>query len=139
MLSSPACWRIYGEHLAFEYSDPELLPIHRLSVDTYAAQHPGDESRQAIQSVGLHLARLMVQLESPHRPEESNDVMLRLGVRKDSLIRLTPPNEFKMTMAQVRSDSGSANHAESVQAWARHTWDDWSEHHAYIRDWVSGG
>ncbi len=55
----------YGVILQHEYSDPRLLPTHRLSVDTYAIQHPGDGSRRAIQSVGLHLARLMIQLESP--------------------------------------------------------------------------
>ncbi|MDZ7628938.1 MAG: DUF5946 family protein [Parvularculaceae bacterium] len=45
--------------------------MHRLSVDAYAVQHPGGASRQAIQSVGLHLARLYIQLEHPHTPKES--------------------------------------------------------------------
>lgn len=50
MTSSPACWRLFGELLAAEYSDPDLIVTHRLSVDTYAIQHPGGQSRQAIQS-----------------------------------------------------------------------------------------
>jgi hypothetical protein len=39
------CWEIYGEILAKEYGEygyPELT--HRLTVDTYAVQHPGTPS-----------------------------------------------------------------------------------------------
>ena len=63
MLSSPACFAAYTEVLAFEYSDPLLMRTHRLTIDAFAIQHPGDAiSRQAIPSVGLDLARLAMQL-----------------------------------------------------------------------------
>ncbi|MFQ3593687.1 MAG: DUF5946 family protein [Gemmataceae bacterium] len=48
MGASPACWAIYGEVLAREYGEFAYPPIHRLTVDTYAAQHPGTKSRQSI-------------------------------------------------------------------------------------------
>ncbi len=137
MTSSPACWDKFGCLLALEYSDPLLLPTHRLSVDTYAAQHPGDSSRHAIQSVGLHLARLMIQLESPLTPREANDVMVRLGPRKAALKVLEPPEAFQMTIADVFSFAGKLGHSEAVRAWAESAWHDWHRHHAYIRNWVA--
>lgn len=136
MTSSPACWRRFGKVLAAEYSSDDLTPTHRLSVDTYAVQHPGDGSRQAIQSVGLHLARLMVQLDAPMPPRETNDVMLRLGPRKATLQQLERPERFSMTIADVAPHAGSDTHAETVQAWAQSAWNDWRQHHDYIRNWV---
>src|ERR1700688_1721358 len=41
VLSSPGCWAAYGEVLAREYRDYRLARLHRLTVDTYAVQHPG--------------------------------------------------------------------------------------------------
>ena len=89
MTASPACYARFTAVLAHEYSNPALLATHRLSVDTYAVQHPGDGSeRRMVQSVGLHLARLhlarlYVQLEDhatgrPRGAEATNAVMLGL-------------------------------------------------------------
>ena len=137
MKSSPACFALFGEVLAAEYSDPELLETHRLTVDTYAIQHPGENaSRREIQSVGLHLARLTIQLQNPLAPKETNDVMLRLGPFKHTLIRLEPPTKFSMTVADVRPFLGTGQHTAIVKEWALATWNDWQLHHEYIRNWT---
>lgn len=136
MISSPACWRAYGELLAAEYSTPALMATHRLSVDAYAVQHPGGQSRQAIQSVGLHLARLLVQLDRPMPPRETNDVMLEFGRRKHTLQYLGPPNSFDFTMADVAPHIGAETHGETVRYWAQSALSSWREHHAYIEAWI---
>ena len=138
MTGSPACWQAFGRLLAAEYGDPALMDIHRLSVDTYAVQHPGDATdRRAIQSVGLHLARLFVQLENPRGPKETNNVMLGFSARKASLIALAPPRSFAVTVADVTPHAGTPAHADKVRQWARATWQDWSAQHDYIRKWVA--
>jgi Family of unknown function (DUF5946) len=136
MLSSPACWAWYGEVLAWEYSTPNLLATHRLTVDTYAVQHPGTGDRAAIQSVGLHLARLMIQLDSAVTPREANDVMLGLGKSKSSLPFLEPPVSFVSTVADIALDGSIDDHIRAVRAWARATWMSWCEHHQFIRSWA---
>ncbi|WP_375552811.1 DUF5946 family protein [Rhodophyticola porphyridii] len=137
MHSSPACFAEYTELLAFEYSDPALMPTHRLSVDAFAVQHPGDGiSRQAIQSVGLHLARLAVQLQHLHVPNRATDIMLLLGKHKGELEALSPPMAFSMTIADLRADAGTPAHIRAVTNWAKSAWADWSEHHDYILDWA---
>lgn len=142
MTASPACYARFTTLLAHEYSDPALLATHRLSVDTYAVQHPGDGSeRRMVQSVGLHLARLCVQLDDhaadrPRGPEATNEVMLGLSGQKASLIWLDPPKRFTLTVADVVPYAGGAEHPARVIAWAKATWADWSAHHGYIRDWV---
>lgn len=137
MSSSPACFAEFTKILAFEYSEPDLLQTHRLSVDTYAIQHPGSgKQRKEIQSVGLHLARLMLQLDRPRTPSETNDVMLGLGEHKASLVFLRPPEKFSMTVGDVTDYAGTPQHSERVTEWASSTWADWSAHHDYIRHWV---
>ncbi|HEX2370073.1 MAG TPA: DUF5946 family protein [Acidimicrobiia bacterium] len=55
--ASPACWDLYTRLLAGE---PPMPPSRwsPLLVDAYAAQHPGDDSPQATQSVAVHLVVL---------------------------------------------------------------------------------
>jgi hypothetical protein len=64
MLGSPGCWAAYGRVLEREYSDPVLFgAAHRLTVDAYALQHPGDpRERRAVQSFWLHGASLWLVL-----------------------------------------------------------------------------
>ena len=137
MTSSPACWAAYGRILAAEYSDPVLMEVHRLSVDAFAVQHPGQGSRQAIQSVGLHLARLFFQLERRASPEESHAFMLRAAARKAELPKLPAPASFEITVADVAPLAGTPGHAAAVRKWAESAWRAFGPAHAFILDWAS--
>ena len=138
MTSSAACFQLFANVLAAEYEDAALMQTHRLTVDSYAVQHPGQEqTRQQIQSVGLHLARLHVQLTAPRPPLETNNVMLGFAEHKSTLVYLEPPVRFTMTIADVEPYAGGPDHAAMVRAWASATWQDWSHQHAYIKDWVA--
>jgi hypothetical protein len=55
--SAPGCWQIFGQLQADESLRFGYPPVHRLVVDAYMAQHPGDGSdRRDRQSVFVHLA-----------------------------------------------------------------------------------
>ena len=136
MLSSPGCWARYGDVLAREYSNPELTKTHRLSVDTYAVQHHGYHDQRAIRSVGLRLARLMLQLDRPSGPRETNEVMLGLSGAKATIEFLDPPKSFTMTAADIPLEGPFQKHIEAVQAWACSTWQASEDHHDYIRNWT---
>ena len=138
MLSSPACWAAFNVLLEREYSEPRLMAIHRLTVDTWAVQHPGDGSRRAIQSVGLHLARLFVQLQQGLSGEAANSAMLRFAERKAELPELPPRVGYQITVADVVADLRPDNHEKMVRRWAQATWDDWADQHDFIRKWATG-
>src|SRR5690348_13465075 len=60
--ASPECWSVYTEVLEAEYSNPLLFAqVHQLTVDTYAAQHPG--GKHPDKSLDIHLAGLHLVLE----------------------------------------------------------------------------
>jgi hypothetical protein len=137
MTSSPACWAAFNAVLAREYSDPSLMAGHRLSVDAFAVQHRGDGSRRAIQSVGLHLARLMVQIELGLTGEAANKAMLRFAARKADLPELPPRPSYPVTVADVVGAIEPKEHAAAVRRWAETTWAAWADQHAFIRRWAS--
>lgn len=138
MTASPACFDLFNKVLAIEYSAPQFAAAHRMTVDTYAVQHPGTEkNRRQIQSVGLHLARLHVQLTTPLPPQKTNEVMLGFSRHKASLIFLEPPSRFSMCIADVAPFAGSPDHSTKIRDWAAATWSDWADHHTYIEDWVN--
>jgi hypothetical protein len=138
MTSSPACWAAFGTILAREYSNPQLMAIHRLSVDTWAVQHPGDGSRRAIQSVGLHLARLMTQIQSGLSGEAANAAMLGFAARKSELPELPPRASYSLTVADVVDQVDPLDHSRAVRRWAEATWNEWADQHSFIRGWIIG-
>lgn len=138
MQSSSGCFAAFNALLAAEYSSVDLGRINRLTVDTWAVQHPGDPNdRRAVQSVGLHLARLMLQLACPRPPAETNQVMLDFACHKHTLRALVPPSGFSRTVADVAPFAGTPQHVSKVHEWAEATWKDWSHEHAYIGDWIA--
>ncbi len=88
MSSSAGCWAAFGEVLAREYSDAAYFEVHRLSVDAYAVQHPGQVSKQTIGSIGVHLMRLCLFHEHDLTPQDANTAMLRASKNKSEFIWL---------------------------------------------------
>jgi hypothetical protein len=137
MEPSPGCWAAFGDVLAREYSDSAYFDIHRLSVDSYAVQHPGRPSRQSIQSVGVHLIRLCLFLEHGLTPEKANAAMLAAAQEKHTYTWLEPPESLgATTVADVRSTLRMNDHKQAVRAWSASAWQAWSIHHDTVRGWL---
>jgi hypothetical protein len=138
--SAPGCWAIYGEVLAREYSDPAFMAIHRLTVDTYAVQHPGTPSPQSIQSVGIHLLRLYLILERGFNDAAAANIMTALTRQKGLFHWLTPPRSLgDKTVLHVWNARGAAEHTQAVREWARSAWTAWGPHHEQVKRWLPEG
>lgn len=92
MLSSPGCWGTYNELLAKEYSDYARMPLHRVTMDVYAVQHPGVNVPAAKRSVALHLSRLCLLLEGGWPIDKANDAMRIISAQKNLCEWLEPPS-----------------------------------------------
>lgn len=135
--SSPGCWRVYGEVLAREYSDAALQPIHRLTVDSYAVQHPGRPNPQSIQSVCVHLLSLCLTVERGLEPAYATRVMGAAVRPKGRFVWLDPPASLgAITVVEVAAAQTMEAHAETVRAWARSAWAAWTAHHDRVRAWL---
>jgi hypothetical protein len=136
--ASAGCWAVFGEVLAREYSDSRFFGIHRLTVDTYAVQHPGVPSRQSIQSVAVHLISLYLTLERGFRPEAATAAMRSALRHKEEFVWLTPPSTLgRLTILDVRAARDVAEHITLVRHWAESTWEAWAPHHGLVRSWAA--
>ena len=137
VLSSPGCWKAYGDLLAREYQDQSYWPVHRLTVDSYAVQHPGVDTPQARNSVGIHLSRLCLMLEMAWPMQRVNGAMEEITARKSEYPWLTPPAFLgDVTVRHVLAARNASEHADEVERWARSVWAAWAGQHAAVREWV---
>lgn len=137
MLSSPGCWDAYGRVLAREYENSPYAPLHRLTVDAYAVQHPGVDGPQARNSVGIHLSRLSLMFDYGWSVERANEAMLAITAKKRQYPWLAPPSACgTVTVKDVLDAQNPSDHLRAVERWAQSVWQAWAEHHFTVRSWV---
>ena len=136
--ASPGCWAVYGEILAKEYGEYNYPPVHRLTVDAYAVQHPGRPTPQTIQSVTVHLMSLCLVIERGWDFARATEMMRRaIGRFKGDFVWLERPASFgEITVLDVARARDFADHVERVEQWAHSVWRAWSEHHGAIHHWI---
>jgi hypothetical protein len=135
--TSPGCWGLYGDILAREYGEWGYPAIHRLTLDTYGAQHPGARSPKAIQSVAVHLIAMYLALEHEVAPKRIPAEIGRMVVDLTLFHWLEPPSpEGQRTVVDVAGARNLREHQARVKWWARSVWEAWSDHHETIRRWA---
>lgn len=138
--ASPGCWKLYGEVLSLEYGDRTYWGSHRLTVDTYAVQHPGRPSAQSVRSVAIHLISLCLVLERDATPEYALRVIRAATAASEGLRWLDPPSSLgETTVADVHGAADAADHGRRVRMWADAAWSAWAAHHRTIRAWIPKG
>ncbi len=111
MRSSPGCWSAFGELLAREFSDPAYFALHQVTVDSYAASHPGNPERRAIQAMALHLMTLQLVVEGGADASLGPVLHKRMVHRLPELWWLEPPVlHGRMTTADVLRGTGAEEH-----------------------------
>lgn len=126
--TSPGCWAIYGEVLAREYGDARYFAAHRLTVDTYAAQHPGRRERRSSQSVNVHLVALHLVLERNAAPAYVRRVLSALAQRHQHEFEwLEPPATLgEVTVVDVLRAATPDEHCALVRRWAESVYAAWA-------------
>lgn len=137
MESAPGCWSLYGEVLVREYTDATYAAHHRLTVDAYAIQHPGQRSPQSIQSVAVHLVSLCLIFELGVAPARATLAIQRVSKAKSQFVWLSPPDTMgQVTVASVHAARSATQHLELVRTWAESAWHAWAGHHRTVRQWL---
>lgn len=135
--ASAGCWAAYGDLVAREYGEWANPPIHRLTVATYAAQHPREVTLRTTQSLAVHLITLLFIVE---RGLDAARVPREIGRA------VADPSEFRwlhlpeapgwQTILDVRGARDLREHTSRVQRWGRSVWEAWGPHHDVIRRWA---
>lgn len=131
--ASPGCWARYGELLALEYSDSRLMRWHRLTVDAYAAQHPGVAERRTAQSVHVHLVGLHLVLERDVEPDRVVSALQRMADGRTFEWFEPPSLETKAGVDEAIAAAGPDAYGVIVRAWALEVWQAWEGYHNLVR------
>jgi len=134
MLSTPGCWKLYGEILAKEYT-PENYDAdsHRITVDTYAVTHPGRNERKAIQSINIHLIRLYYTFEKDLKGEPLLRV-IKHAAESEALHEKfewleIPSFEHTLKVTDVIKATTVDEHKRIVYVWGESVWKVWKDKH----------
>ncbi len=123
MGGSSGCWATFNEIIAREFQDAGYYPAHRMTVDAYAAQHPGDATnRRAVQSVNIHMAALYLTIEKGNADTVPGMLKALAAHHKDKFKPLDKPGAFRMTAKDVVAAKDAADHCKRVREWAADVW-----------------
>lgn len=134
--SAPGCWQTFGEVQADEAQRFRYPPAHRMVVDAYMAQHPGDGSdRRDRQSVFVHLVGLCAVPEHSLRPRHATALLGRVIRRRHGgfpvLQRTDGPGALTILSMVGSTDLG--DYERRARDWAAAVWSSWSVQHELIR------
>lgn len=139
--ASPGCWDIYTRLLA---GDPPIAPSGPggLLVDAYAAQHPGDNSPQATQSVAVHLVVLEAILGHGARHEDAIRIRVAAvenGRKAKGYPKLDPePKRWVLTVQDVADAPDAGERGAIAARYAETVWSTWRESHGdTITAWLT--
>lgn len=137
--ASPGCWDVYTRLLAGEPPMREGS-LHPLIVDAYAAQHPGDDSPQATQSVAVHLVVLEAVLGHGMRLDMAVPIRIatvETGRRGYGFPKLEPvPQSWDLTIADVAGEETEAERGAAGDRYVPSVWETWKALHGrLIEDW----
>jgi len=142
MLASPACYEMFCEVLAQEYSNFMYSKAHHYTVDAYALQHPGKPTNpQAINSVGTHLISLYFLFEKGYELSKAASIKMEFAQfnKSNNIIKsLKRPKKFEgLTIYDIWDNTDPEKHFALCKEWALSTWQAWAEHHKTIEQWAS--
>jgi len=135
--ASPGCWHTYREVLAKQMGYITYRRIRQLTVDAYAAQHPGATERRPRQSIEVHLLSLYFLVEEWLDPRLATHRISQMLTERREFPRLIPPSTLgDITVHDVISATNQADQTARVEEWANSVWSAWSVHHRAVRDWL---
>ncbi|MDX1909275.1 MAG: DUF5946 family protein [Bacteroidia bacterium] len=129
--TTQGCWNLYGQILAKEYGEYNYPALtHRLTVDTYAIQHPGQPGRQSTQSVNIHLISLYLVLVKKLSGKEATQKMGAILANEPTFEWLEPPvPNGQKTVSDVLAATNREWHEIKVREWAEDVWNGWYSMH----------
>lgn len=132
--AAPGCWRIFGEVQADEMQRFAYPDAHRLVVDAYMAQHPGDGGdRRDRQSVFCHLCSLYARLEVGMPAVRANEVLRRVVSRqKDFPVLQRDGRPGELTVLHVAGAPDVSIYEARAREWAHVVWQSWRTHHGLV-------
>jgi hypothetical protein len=137
--SSAGCWMTFGEVQADEMQRFGYPDAHRLVVDAYMAQHPGDGvDRRERQSVFVHLVGLCAVLEQDMPAERAARTLGPILRRREGCPRLTRSSgRGVLTVLHMVGARDLSDYELRAREWAQTVWQSWTDAHGVVREAIA--
>lgn len=117
---------------------PTVPGVAALFVDAYAAQHHGDGSPPAVQSVAVHLLTLYGVFEANALPEQALWLRRRATRKRGVYHQLAPPPLGHALTIRHLFPGGGVEEPRSVADYVQSVYAIWAaHHHATLVDWYA--
>jgi len=128
------CNTIFQEVVGREFSQVELFRVHRLTVDAYSLQHPG-QYMKSNKSAAAHLVGMCWSLEGDGGPGVSRALSGWLDGTPQipDLPRAPGGRRGSRTVVDVYLAETSEGHLAAVEDWAADVWAAWGPYHDVAR------
>jgi len=130
--ASAECWQLYGEVTAYTLTGGDKDFIHRLAVDTYAAQHVAEQGKPigpAFALIGLYYA-----CKRNYSGRQVQHLHMLLAQRSKTWPRFLPPaNVGPVTVLDVVQAQPGAERDAALRRWAQSVWSAWCQEHEQVK------
>lgn len=130
--ASAECWQLYGDVSAYTVTHGDRGFIHQLAVDTYGAQHAGENVRPitvAFALIGLYLA-----CERGYSGRQVQHMHMLLAQRSKTWLRFAPPaHAGAVTVLDVVQARPGEERDAMLRRWRQAVWNAWNEEHERVR------
>jgi len=131
-----ACRADYRALSKRERADLRYMRVHALTVDAYAAQHPGDPSDASACELGTHLVSLYAQLMLGASQRELKQIRHQ-AAETIEFRWLTPPEApARLGPRHALGAETPEAHGQRVHAWALSVWRAWYPHSDQVMSWA---
>ncbi|MSP22445.1 MAG: hypothetical protein EXR66_05450 [Dehalococcoidia bacterium] len=108
-----------------------------MSVDTFAAQHPGGAHPD--KSIAIHLVGLYLVLSRGVPTSEIPRRHKHLAATVHNWPHCAPPNNLgSVRVVDVAQARSAGAHIAAARAWAASVWRAWAAHHSAIEEFARG-
>lgn len=139
VVAARGCWQTFADVQVDELIRFGQSPVHRLVVDAYMAQHPGDpRDIDARQSTAFHLLALCGQLERGWTAAETTDAVRAVTRGVNELPAFVRRGPGSLTVAHVVGAVDADDFAARTREWALAVWRAWGDARDDVRAWLDG-
>ncbi len=131
--ASAACLQLYSELSAYTLIRGDIEFIHQHAVDTYGAQHVGEQTRPI--GVAFSLIGLYFACERGYTGRQVQHLHMLLAQRSKVWPRFEPPARVGLvTILDVMQGQPGAERDAALMRWAQSVWAAWSQEHERVKE-----
>ncbi|WP_248736982.1 DUF5946 family protein [Neobacillus rhizosphaerae] len=132
--ASDECYQKFSELSSYTIGKQDIYFIHQHAIDTYAAQHSGNNMKNI--TTAFSLIGLFYAIEHGFNGRQVQRVHTLLSYQKYKWEALQPPDKsaYSLTVYDVLKERQGESRDKILQRWMYDVWECWGHRHDWVKD-----